>query len=171
MAPENCQADSLETASKRLARPVDLSLRAIELIRREGLTAAFRKIFRFLRGQPPQIIAGSGAPIIAEALDLVPGDWVEVKPLHEIQETLDAEGKLAGLAFLPGMAAFCGRRFRVFKHMRTMYQEESGIVRRMKNTVLLEGVYCDGLLMRCDRSCFYYWRDAWLRRAPESSCK
>jgi hypothetical protein len=49
--------------------------------------------------------------------------------------------------------------------METLYQEESGKVRRLKNTVLLAGVQCDGLLMRCDRSCYLYWREAWLRRA------
>ena len=62
------------------------------------------------------------------------------------------------------MQPFCGQRFKVFKRMATLYQEESGHVRRLKDTVLLEDVQCDGLLMKCDRSCYLFWREAWLKR-------
>jgi hypothetical protein len=104
----------------------------------------------------------------AEVLGLMPGEWVEVKSLPEILSTLDADGKLRGLEFLPGMQPFCGQRFKVFKRMATLYQEESGQVRRLKNTVLLNDVQCDGLLMKCDRSCYLFWREAWLKRVGRS---
>jgi hypothetical protein len=42
--------------------------------------------------------------------------------------------------------------------------EHTGEFRRMKNTVLLDGVLCDGWGGACDRSCFFFWREAWLKR-------
>ena len=49
------------------------------------------------------------------SIDMRPraGDWVEVKSPLEIAQTLDANGTLEGLPFMPEMVAFCGHRFRV----------------------------------------------------------
>jgi hypothetical protein len=172
-----CQADSLEGASNHVPRIVDLLTRVQEKLRRDGLKEALTKVLRF-------ITLGSGAstcrtsnavsrhvPALdrnVEVLGLRPGEWVEVKSLPEIQSTLDANGKLRGLDFLPGMQPFCGKRFKVLKRMEILYQEESSKVRRLKNTVLLGEVQCDGLLMRCDRLCYLFWREAWLRRVTDS---
>lgn len=41
------------------------------------------------------------------------GDWVAVKGPSEIAETLDADGALDGLPFMPEMIQYCGRRYRV----------------------------------------------------------
>ena len=41
------------------------------------------------------------------------GDWVQVKSPWEIAETLDAEGRLENLPFMPEMVEFCGQRMRV----------------------------------------------------------
>src|SRR4029077_7857908 len=46
-------------------------------------------------------------------LDLKPGEWVEVRGLTEILATLDEQGRLSALSFMPEMERFCGRRFRV----------------------------------------------------------
>jgi hypothetical protein len=40
-------------------------------------------------------------------------------------------------------------------------------VRQLKNTVTLEGALCSGKSIGCGRACFCFWREAWLRRAPE----
>jgi len=55
----------------------------------------------------------------------------------------------------------------VQKRMERMFLEESGTLRKLKNTVLLKDVACDGLLMRCDRYCLFYWREAWLKRVEQ----
>src|ERR1041384_6794496 len=44
---------------------------------------------------------------------LMPGDVVEVRSAGEILSTLDADGTLDKLPFMPEMLAFCGRQFRV----------------------------------------------------------
>jgi hypothetical protein len=169
-----CQADSFESGSTKMPRALDLTRRALELLRQSGIRGTLKKVTSFVfHGskaavcQPEHVSGPVALPVGEEVLSLRPGELVEVKSFEEILATLDREGKLRGLAFLPNMKPFCGKRFRVFKRMETLYQEESGKVRRLKNTVLLSGVQCDGLLMRCDRSCYLYWREAWLRRASK----
>jgi len=47
-----------------------------------------------------------------------------------------------------------------------MIIETTGELRKIRTpTVLLEGVFCDGRAHgNCDRSCFCFWREAWLKR-------
>lgn len=99
-------------------------------------------------------------------LNLQPGEWVEVRPVKEIFATLDEKDMLRGLRFTPEMVKFCGKRFRVYKRLKKIILEASGELRRIRTpTVLLEGVFCDGRAHGgCDRSCFCFWREAWLKR-------
>ena len=108
---------------------------------------------------------------VGETLNLQPGEWVEVRSAKEIFATLDAQGKLKGLRFTPEMAKFCGKRFRVYKLLGKIILEATGELRKIKTpTVLLENVFCDGSAHAdCDRSCFCYWREQWLKRVPVGS--
>ena len=101
-------------------------------------------------------------------LDLHPGELVEVKSAKEIFSTLDSQGKLKGLPFTKEMMIFCGKQFRVYKRLENILLEATGELRRIRvPTVILEGVFCDGKAHGgCDRSCFCFWREAWLRRIP-----
>jgi len=101
----------------------------------------------------------------AETLGLRPGEFVEVKSVDEILTTLGPDRKCKGLLWMTGMRKFCGRRYRVLKRVENILLETNGERRRMKNTVSLEGVMCDGAEFgSCDRACFHFWREAWLRR-------
>ena len=103
--------------------------------------------------------------VCQEVLNLKPGELVEVKSEREILATLDVDGKNQGLLWMRGMRSYCGKRYRVFKRVETILLESNGKLRKMRNTVLLEGVMCDGSeFYGCDRSCFHYWREAWLRK-------
>jgi hypothetical protein len=110
--------------------------------------------------------APSGAS--QENLGLKLGEWVEVKSVREIFATLDQHRELKGLAFNSEQEKFCGGRFKVYKRLENIILESTGERRRIKTpTVLLEGVFCDGEGHgKCDRSCFCFWREAWLRRVP-----
>jgi hypothetical protein len=103
-----------------------------------------------------------------ERLNLQPGDWVEIRSMDEISKTLDENGKYQGLFFMPEMENFCGKKFRIFKRAEIIKLESTGEVRKLKSpTVLLEGVYCDGEHHEgCDRACFHFWRETWLKRTP-----
>lgn len=98
-------------------------------------------------------------------LNLKDGDLVEVKSSREIFETLNSKGQHKGLPFTKEMVKFCGKRFRVRKRLHKIVLEATGELRTMKTpTVLLEGVICDGKAHgNCDRSCFCFWREDWLK--------
>ncbi len=105
-----------------------------------------------------------------EVLGLRTGEWVEVRPIADILATLDGNRRHRGLRWMTGMRKFCGQRFRVYKPVDRIMLETNGELRRMKNTVLLEGAMCDGAEFgHCDRSCFHFWREVWLRRVPAES--
>lgn len=106
-----------------------------------------------------------------EVRDLLRGQWVEVRSAAEIAATLDAEGRLDGLPFMPEMARFCGRRLKVFRRADKTCVEGYGL-RRMSDTVLLEESRCDGAAHDgCERNCMMFWKTAWLKPADLAPSK
>jgi len=100
------------------------------------------------------------------AEELRRGDLVEVRPAAEILGTLDIDGCLEGVPFMPEMARYIGRRFtvegRVERACDTITQTGA---RRMPGTVLLDDLRCDGSAHGgCQAGCRLYWKEAWLRR-------
>jgi hypothetical protein len=122
-----------------------------------------------MRINPSRRLAGvilslAGRP--AAALRLRAGDWVEVRSKEEILRTLDLNGRLAGLPFMPQMFQYCGKRLRVFKRAHktcdTIYNTGG---RSMENAVHLEGVRCDGeAYAGCGACCLIFWKEDWLKR-------
>lgn len=100
-------------------------------------------------------------------LHFEPGDWVEVRSEKEIFATLDEHDKQQGLQFTKEMSEFCGGKFRVMKKVQQILIETTGELRALKiPTLILEGVFCDGKRHGgCDRTCFIFWRQAWLKKA------
>ena len=99
------------------------------------------------------------------ALGLRPGDLVEVRSKQEIFATLDTEGRLDGMPFMPEMLRFCGQRFRVLARAEVSCDTVwTGAGRRVENAVHLEGVRCDGSAHGgCQALCLMWWRERWLR--------
>lgn len=94
------------------------------------------------------------------------GDIVRVRPLEEIELTLDANGTLAGLPFMPEMRTFSGRTFRVHRRVDKVndMRHKTGL-RRMRHTVTLTNVRCSGDHHGgCQAECQMLWKDAWLQR-------
>jgi len=109
-------------------------------------------------------------PTPAVPLDLQPGDLVEVKSASDIQATLNDEGKSRGLYFMPGMWAYCGQRLRVLQPIDRMMSEKTGEMRALNQTVILEGVTCDGKAHGgCQRGCYVFWKETWLKRIRRSA--
>lgn len=100
------------------------------------------------------------------ALDLKPGEWVRIKPIGEIINTLDTQGKNRGLHFSRDMASYCGKRYRVRSRLDRMISESDGKMMQLTNTVVLEGIVCDCpfTIGGCPRKVFQYWREIWLER-------
>lgn len=100
------------------------------------------------------------------SLRLHVGEVVEVRSKAEILATLDENGRLDGLPFMPEMLKYCGQRFRVYKsaHKTCDTIEKTG-ARRIENAVHLEGLRCDGEAHGgCQASCLIFWKEAWLKR-------
>lgn len=107
------------------------------------------------------------------------GDLVEVKSIDEIFLTLDGNGTLDNLPFMPEMNVFCGRRFRVSKKVVQAVIDSAGIfgyseayVRAFKNddVVILEDLRCSGAGHDgCKRGCTIFWKEAWLQKVDNSN--
>jgi hypothetical protein len=93
------------------------------------------------------------------------GDVVEVRSADEILATLDEQGCLDGMPFMPEMLQYCGRRFRVAASAHktcdsTFYKEG----RYMENTVFLEDLRCDGSGHGgCEARCLLFFNLRWLK--------
>jgi hypothetical protein len=103
---------------------------------------------------------------IQAALALRAGELVEVRSREEILSTLDQNGCLENLPFMPEMFPYCGRKFRVAKraHKTCDTINYSG-GRRLEHSVHLEDVRCSGQAHGgCQAECLIFWKESWLRR-------
>ena len=93
------------------------------------------------------------------------GDVVEVKSAAEILNTLDPDGTYSALPFMPEMLQYCGRRFVVGKKAEKICDTiKTYGSRRMKDTVILEDLRCDGSKHDgCQAECRIFWRIEWVR--------
>ena len=98
--------------------------------------------------------------------DFVVGDEVEVKSWPEICATLDEQGCLEQMPFMPEMLAMCGKRARVFRCVHRLFDyRKTRKMRHMEGTVLLIGAVCNGSSHGgCEAACHTIWKSAWLRR-------
>jgi hypothetical protein len=109
-----------------------------------------------------------GEPI--PTLNLRPGEKVRIRKFDQIHQTLDINGKYQGLAFTPAQTKYCGGNYVVLKRVEKAFNEKTGKLFKMKDTVLLDNVVCDGQSgMRlewdgCDRHCLLWWKEIWLER-------
>jgi len=96
------------------------------------------------------------------------GEVVEVRSPEEILATLDENGELDGLPFMPEMLVWCGRRLRVDKlALKTCDTIDWTGMYRMRDAVHLEVSRCDGQAHGgCQAGCNIYWKEAWLKRIP-----
>lgn len=102
--------------------------------------------------------------------DYLVGDEVDIKSLEEIQATLDENGCLGGMPFMPEMVPFCGRRGRVFRSVDKIYDYgRTRLMRRLSGCVLVSGLRCTGEPHGgCQARCYVIWRTEWLRRPGEA---
>jgi hypothetical protein len=163
-----CQSTELAGATSALPRwdPVyrlhelfgDATL--AEALGRIGWTIRYR-----LRGLLSRNPRGHEVRTPSQALNLAPGQWVEIKSREEIEATLNAEAKNRGLGFEPDMLEYCGRRYRVGAPVEKIISEQTGAMVPLRHTVILDGVTCQGHCWRnCPRNNYLFWREIWLKR-------
>jgi hypothetical protein len=145
----------------------DLRLRELTLHRLAYMLwlSLLNRVWRLLHGRGFYQITGEKKQTLHAELNLQPGELVEIKSPAEIRTTLDAQGRNRGLSFEAEMAAHCGRRYHVAAPVRNIIAEETGKMVQLRNTVILEGVICEGICVKnCPRANFLYWREIWLKR-------
>jgi hypothetical protein len=189
-----CQLeDSLDSIARELTFRERLSLRTAKL-RRRSLTL-LAKLFspsvlsHKLRRVIHLPVAAPNRPTPAPAaaaqpdelsprlppLRLQPGERVRVKSWDQVLQTLDPSNRYEGCSFTSVMRSFCGQTCIVRRRVELFFDERRYKMLKAKNMVILENVFCqtspDGhqAFGGCDRSCYLFWKEAWLERVPPVS--
>ena len=176
-----CQATELGAASEPFP-PGDRGRKYLDELRvgnvgfarfvRVLIRAFSRKLGRKLRLYGEMALTSPGKPPPTRSLGLEPGELVEVKSKGAIAHTLDESGRNRGLAFDWEMLPHCGRTYRVQSRIERFIDENTGTMIELKSDcVILDGVVCSGDWSDgrwfCPRGIYPFWREAWLRRAPD----
>jgi hypothetical protein len=102
-----------------------------------------------------------------------PDDLVRVKPLKEILSTLDNDGCLDGLPFMPEMIEHCGKTYRIsVKVEKTCVDNPAMYMAEFKNNdvYFLGDLRCSGNFHDgCQRNCRIFWKESWLEFVPENN--
>lgn len=103
---------------------------------------------------------------------LRPGEIVEVRPSAEILATLDENGSLDGMPFMPEMLEHVGRHFTVARRVEKICNNVDSVSspgRRVRSAVHLDDLRCDGSAHGgCQLGCRLYWKEEWLSRVDDS---
>jgi hypothetical protein len=99
------------------------------------------------------------------------GAWIEVRSKAEILQTLDKDGCLEGMQFMPEMFAFCGQRMQIFKSAHKTCDTVFPVRGRSLDNAVHLRTRCDGSAHGgCQAGCLLFWKKAWLKpsEAPAS---
>jgi hypothetical protein len=99
------------------------------------------------------------------------GDRVRVRNAEEILATLDANGDIDGMPFMPEMLQYAGREFPVYAsaHKTCDAINLTGTSRQLDRTVHLDKLRCDGSAHGgCQAGCLLFWREEWLEPVDRS---
>jgi CelD/BcsL family acetyltransferase involved in cellulose biosynthesis len=128
----------------------------------------WEKARRLRGGKAHGRLQGLAVKTPSDKIALKPGDQVFAKTQGEIRATLDRDGKNRGLEFSAEMTPLCGRQFTVQNGVTKIILEQTGEMREIRDTVLLEGAFCDGVARRwCPRKNYFMWREIWLHKRDE----
>jgi hypothetical protein len=95
------------------------------------------------------------------------GELVRIRSADEILSTLDSDGAVDGLLFMPEMLQYAGKEFRVRSSAHKTC-DGSGAIRKMDKTVHLDELRCDGSAHGgCQARCLLFFREEWLAPASE----
>jgi len=129
-------------------------------------------LHRFFYGTESPHVDGTipkGSPTPDVRVGVKEGEWVRVRPLSEIQPTLNVANRNRGLSFNPEMSPYCGGTYKVERRVTRIIDERKFTMLDMKNPcIMLEGVHCmaryhpEALL--CPKRVPQYFREAWLER-------
>lgn len=105
------------------------------------------------------------------SLGLRAGDWVMVRSRAEILATLDKNGALDKMPFMPEMLQFAGQKLQVSKRAHKTCDPINGLESRaLPDSVHIGDLRCDGSAHAdCQAGCLFFFKEAWLKRADDTS--
>ncbi len=162
--------DTGQARNTRGQRALEMILQFVRLVH-ASIIGLFNHLQYKRHKAPYPFIQGSGAMLKPQPLNLQPGELVEVRSKKEIEDTLDKGQKNRGLWFDCEMLPYCGGIYRVLRRVDRLIEEKTGKLISMKNPcIVLDGVICKSDYHRlCPRAIYPFWREAWLKRAIETS--
>lgn len=160
----------LLVAARALGGMIGRRLRLVSYqpLKRSGVVRLIQRKLPFLDSRSKK-----GAVAARGALNLQPGEMVEVRSMKEIAPTLDEDAKNRGLSYDWEMMPYSGGRYRVKDRVQRIIDEKTGqMIEIASDCLILDGVGCSGCRSRgrwlCQRAIYAYWREAWLRRADNA---
>jgi hypothetical protein len=99
------------------------------------------------------------------------GEWIEVRSKDEILRTLDQNGKLDSMPFMPQMFKYCGQKFQIFRsaHKTCDTITDAHVARKLPAGIHLD-LRCDGQAYGgCQAGCLIFWKEAWLKPVAGSA--
>jgi hypothetical protein len=165
----DCQVQSVPALAEGLVDLGPLPLRSrVKLALKRALDAPTKRKLKRLTNRLRNAGSGTAEPARqnVQTAKLQPGNLVRVRRREEIEATLDSWQELKGCAVMEDMWQYCGTTQRVFKRVERFVDERDYRVKRASGLVLLENIFCQGTTVygRCDRSCFFFWREEWLEK-------
>lgn len=140
----------------------------IAFFKKIGIFTIANKIFKYKSKTFSEKVISEGSCCRKSNNPLKPEGVLIVRSKEEILETLDENNRLEGCGFMDEMWQYCNTRQKVFKRVEYFFDERNSRFFKARNTVLLEGLRCSGklskLMPRCDRSCYFFWREEWLKK-------
>ena len=133
--------------------------------------------FQKLRGGKPYPTVNGKVPMGSKTptgkLHLEPGERVRIRPIEEIEKTLNTGSFNRGMWFDPEMVKYCGEEYTVSSRVARIINEKSGVMMEMKSPcILLDDVYCRAECTSgrrgCPRAINTYWREIWLERVEDA---
>ena len=114
-----------------------------------------------------------GDRLIPQSLGLKAGEWVEVRSKAEVLATLDKNGRLEELPFMPQMMQYFSKKLRVHKRAHKLCDTAYGTGgRQISNAVILDDLRCDGAAYGgCEMKCTIIWKEAWLKRVGQGESR
>jgi hypothetical protein len=175
MKSYECQIPGLQLISEGYAEipPQSLSRRLKLILRRRlsprqerALKTYSNNLMNWFSRLAGRSTRPSAPATSATIVSLKAGDLVRVRSREEIEVTLNHWRQLKGCSFMPEMWQYCDTIQQVLRPMERFVDERDLRVKKCKGIILLVGLNCQGTAEfgRCDRSCFYFWREEWLEK-------
>ena len=164
----NCQIGSVVS----VAEPVVVFDRLWQ--RRNRVRRIVKRRWRYIINTVARVFGARAMAVhrVDSAADrrLRPGDPVRVRSRKEIEATLNEWRMLKGCSFMEEMLPYCDTTQHVLKRVENFLDERDYLMKRTRGVVILDAVFCEGTkdYGRCDRTCFYFWREEWLERVDTS---